>query len=681
MTTDLKTQLRSYFEDFEASLPTITAEEAREAGYVGLAAHRVRFRWAIALAAAAVVLVLVGGAALLFRGDGGVTPVVTEPPPTSPDVTGPPPIEPPVVSAERWQLVGTSVIQSAVGLLDVERTGSGLVAVGFDPGVDLLQDGVVLVSEDGFNWSRLAENDPALTAGTTLIEQVVEGGPGLVAVGGSCENDACESGLYPTVWTSTDGTAWTRISPGPADNPRPGGFAALTVTSHGYIAAGAIDEPVGDASVSLPAIWLSPDAADWSRVWEGETSGDASAGISGLAEGPDGVVVAVGSAPNDAGDPAGAVWVSSDGRTWERIDPNAPVFATEASIRSNVLMLDVTWGPNGFVAVGTDGGDRPAIWNSPDGRAWTRIDLTEQPFDGATSLSAVSPLGSGLIAAGPDGFVDGYPSPVTLWTSSDGRSWDRVLTLGEGWTQSVVVLDTAIAVAGQTVEGDGTSRFDYKAAVWLGPAFDVDAPPPDPLPPATESETPHAHVSTLARGVACEELATAGYSYAEAAIYWSLHGTPADLDRDANGIPCEGAFSSEDVADVFGPSQGLAVTFDWHLGGNIPFQAAGPAVDAGVMCPSGTAEFITNPPPKRPEAFHRWQDHITCDDGSGTFIVGADVFVSTDYEYGIWNIVGGSGAYATLEGGGTSLTGPITATSSGWGGDRLTGRITTNGSR
>jgi hypothetical protein len=89
MSTDLKTQLRSYFKDFDASLPTIAPDDAIRAQRLVPAVRRVRFGWAIALAAAVVVLVVVGGAALLMRPSADQQPVVTDPPqPTTPVPAG-----------------------------------------------------------------------------------------------------------------------------------------------------------------------------------------------------------------------------------------------------------------------------------------------------------------------------------------------------------------------------------------------------------------------------------------------------------------------------------------------------------------------------------------------------------------------------------------------------------------
>jgi len=261
---------------------------------------------------------------------------------------------------------------------------------------------------------------------------------------------------------------------------------------------------------------------------------------------------------------------------------------------------------------------------------------------------------------------------VTLWTSPDGSTWDRVHTIGPGNASSIVVTDAGIAVAGAIFEAD-----DSHAAVWVGPAFDPNAPPPDPLPssPPTTVEKPPAdlpEMGTLEEGHSCEELATLGYSYAQTVAYWMQYDMPADLDSDANGLPCEDAYPASDVTDVYGGPEAASVHFVSDLPART-FAATGPAVDAGIVCPTGTTEFTSGNSPTRQGATGRWQDRYTCDDGSGTFIIGADGFVTSgDADYGVWSIVSGTGKYESLRAGGGSKTSP---TGPGTWSDDMTGRL------
>jgi hypothetical protein len=397
-------------------------------------------------------------------------------------------------TVESWQRVGAQRMIASLELSDIASTESGLVAVGVKfSEIDHRPKGAIFTSEDGVTWKQRASMDPALKMGAMFLYGVTEGGPGLVAVGFGCE-DAQPCPLYATAWTSTDGTSWVRTPYDPAvfgeSETQNSAMMDVIETGGGLVAIGrfeywTIDEVGVEAGVTVhPAVWNSTDGVSWERSWEGEGSdvelsvfSDVHVGMYAVTGGVDGLV-AVGSILGDNDDPIAAVWTSPDGRAWERID------ATSAAFNSGTIMLDVTWGPGGFVAVGTEGGTEAAVWRSPDGRAWERIDTAVQPFDTTGSLSSVAALGSGFVALGPHlflgpGLFEGEEGWVTLWASADGSNWDRVHAMGEGYGSAVVVTDAVIAVAGLAVDPDTLTG---AAAVWVGPAFDPASPPPHPPP-------------------------------------------------------------------------------------------------------------------------------------------------------------------------------------------------------
>jgi hypothetical protein len=456
---------------------------------------RIRQGWLAA--AAAFIVVLVVGAVMVFLAGQGDEDVV-EPTTTTSAVpttitTIPPPPVPPMVDA--WQRVGGALMGPVVGTFDMTQMGSRLVVVGFDPGEDnYRQNGVIFASDDGINWTRLAEDDPALNLGAVLIYAVTDGGPGLVAVGMGCENEAEGCTPHATAWSSTDGTSWTRTP----DDPEVFGdtstvtsaMTGVADTSHGLVAVGSmeywtLDDEGGEELVTIhPTVWTSPDGITWERAWEGAgvavLPGDYAevyVYMDAVAEGPDGQLVAVGAVLDENGESVAAVWTSTNGQEWERVDPSAAPFA------SGTVMVDVIWGANGYIAVGTDAGSGVGIWRSLDGFTWTRIDATTQSFDATGSLVSVAALDSGYITVGPHAFIDiaGGGGWVTIWTSPDGLTWDRVHTIGEGYASAVVVADGGIAVSGGMAGAD-----NFHAAVWVGPLFDPAAPPADPGPPMPE---------------------------------------------------------------------------------------------------------------------------------------------------------------------------------------------------
>ncbi len=440
---------------------------------------------AIAVGAAIVVIVAVSVPILLSGGQDGTTTAATTAPPSAailPPTTIPPlPTTTLLPAPDLMQRVGADVMQPVVGLFAMAEFGSGLVAVGFDPGEeDLRQNGVIFVSSDGVTWARLAENDPALTLGGVLMYGITEGGPGLVAVGMGCEDDTAPCLSHPTVWTSVDGTEWSRSGAQPVVFGEGGAMLDVVVTDHGIVAVGSTMEAGSDETfLSRSAVWLSPDGTDWSRVWDGDPFDSEESifmpGIMAVVTDAAGLIVGVGTAENDLGESVAAVWVSADGQSWERVEPNSPVFGSDSG--DDVTMLDVTWGSAGFIAVGTVDGTEVAIWQSTDGRSWNRIETTEEAFGRMGTLSSVAALESGFVATGPHGFANRGERPVTLWTSPDGSTWSRVHVIGVGYAMSVVATDDTIAVAGG-MPGD----FNFHAAVWAGPAFDPDEPSPDPGP-------------------------------------------------------------------------------------------------------------------------------------------------------------------------------------------------------
>ena len=143
------------------------------------------------------------------------------------------------------------------------------------------------------------------------------------------------------------------------------------------IAVGNIDEISPDGTVGArPAAWFSEDGFEWSRVFDGDWVDNADVGVAGfhaVERTPDGLVVGVGSAENQAGDAVAAVWVSPDGESWERV--------ARESFASGTAIVDVAWGPRGLVAVGGIDGSEAAIWQSPDGYSWSRVDTAGQPFE------------------------------------------------------------------------------------------------------------------------------------------------------------------------------------------------------------------------------------------------------------------------------------------------------------
>jgi hypothetical protein len=275
-------------------------------------------------------------------------------------------------------------------IADVTVGGPGLVAVGRSSAVvgsDTYATAAVWTSADGFTWSRVAHDD-GVFGGTTgqpddifRMSAVTTGGPGLVAVGGrGGESDHVEmSGAYiadravGAVWTSVDGTTWSRV---PYDPSVFGQWdhhgAELSASMRDVTAGGPGLVAVGDVSRGYGpgngAVWTSADGISWTLAADRIEA----MGISGVTVGGPGLV-AVGVAmetppvsPDVAGSLMAAVWTSADGTTWARVPPQPEVLGGPGYQG----MSSVHPGGPGLVAIGD--ADGPAAWTSADGITWSR---------------------------------------------------------------------------------------------------------------------------------------------------------------------------------------------------------------------------------------------------------------------------------------------------------------------
>ena len=120
----------------------------------------------------------------------------------------------------------------------------------------------------------------------------------------------------------------------------------------------------------------------------------------------------------------GGAWHSTDGLAWEPATSIAELAVGDMIPTSGpeAGLVDVAWGPPGFVAVGIalENGAIGGAWHSGDGLTWTRSELPDSTLARPT---AVTWDGSSFIAVGA---VEEPGSPRgAAWLSADGRSWRR----------------------------------------------------------------------------------------------------------------------------------------------------------------------------------------------------------------------------------------------------------------
>ncbi len=303
----------------------------------------------------------------------------------------------------------------AQGMFDVVAAGPGLVALGHEEqGPDAgLVCGVVWTSPDGSQWTRVPEvgAEAGECGGSPGGTTVAAGGPGVVAMGPPST----------VVWTSRDGLSWQQHLGEPVAWMEQ--VVDVTAGGPGLVAVGVSRADTEDSSA---AVWTSPDGVTWTPVPEDEAvfGGKGSQLMMSVTQGGPGLV-----AVGIDRDSSAAVWTSPDGVTWTRVPDDEAVFGGEGSQH----MFGVTSGGPGLVAVGEDwtdtesGGGRAAVWTSPDGVTWTRVADDEAVFSVAgrnTSMGQVATLGSTLVATGialdPTG--GGAHQPLA-WSSADGVTW------------------------------------------------------------------------------------------------------------------------------------------------------------------------------------------------------------------------------------------------------------------
>jgi len=385
--------------------------------------RRSRLAPVLAFAGAALLILLaVGLPMLLMGGDTELPPVeesttvptttATTIPVTTVPVTVP--VEPSTTTSEApqavpppamtWERVPHQPIFEDATIFEVVEGGPGLVAVGALGDWNIFgtpslaeggAQGVVFVSSDGYEWERI--DSPAYVADTyTVIWGVATGPDGLIVAPGSYGNE-------DVFFLSTDGFAWDRVARQDVDSVASAGT--------GFIGFGEVPRDGGVGSDA--ALWRSTDGREWMRIEDdaflATEEDDWTVRIVSVTEGGPGIV-AIGHAGLSGGIGTGlpgvdrmAVWLSVDGTDWERLPDLNDTWAANISKDPETERLIVS---------GRE------IWISTDGYDWTKSE-TEYPPNQPTDAS-LAWAGARVVAAGPSG-------NLSLWVSGDrGDTWSRI---------------------------------------------------------------------------------------------------------------------------------------------------------------------------------------------------------------------------------------------------------------
>jgi TIR domain len=385
----------------------------------------------------------------------GETPTESEPP-TSPPASVSPTGVPPEPDALAWARVQSDLqVFGGPGQQVINRVtvfGTSLVAVGYeDQGEGA--DGAVWTSDDGESWRQ--PTVPSMSGdGEQVVGGIAERDGMLVAVGSDGEGDARDA----AAWTSTDGVEWA-----PADDPDAALAVAGDQAMRRVAAAGpgfvAVGYDVGDAAVwtFIAGVWRQEQhpsfgGAGDQQMWS----------VTGLGSDQ---VVAVGATQSEDGDLDAGAWFF-DGTDWRAA--TGP-FGGAGDQQMTMVIATET----GLVGAGFDGprGEYDAaVWTSTDGLEWSRVDAGPEVFggNGDQEIVGLAAWEAGLVAVGFDRSVDG--ANPAAWTSSDGSEWTRVPPdqlneVGDQRMKTVAVLGSRLVALGRESVED-----DVDAAAWVADA-------------------------------------------------------------------------------------------------------------------------------------------------------------------------------------------------------------------
>ncbi|MDH2429848.1 hypothetical protein [Sphaerisporangium sp. TRM90804] len=334
----------------------------------------------------------------------------------------------------------SGLTRSARDTTALVAAGDSFVAVGSVKG-----DAGIWTSPAGQNWKPV-DSSALGGAGRQSLNDVAHGPRGWLAVGSTTADSAF---VKPLLVASTDGRSWRPPPDSPALNAA-GRYAVVprvvAAGPEGYVLAGDDSGPGG----VVAALWFTADLRRYARAApQGLPAGGADVRIEDITATPEGYLAVGGS--GTAGRTSGVVWVSRDGLKWTAHKRVIPEGARSAALRRVSVRDDEV------VAVGTaltdKGVEQPfAAVSGDEGVTWQYSWL---PAGAPATVLDMTSSASGLVAVGS------YGAPATgdstVWTSEDGREWQRHALTGDGmtgdgaqWLGAIAVVDDRVVAVGRS---------------------------------------------------------------------------------------------------------------------------------------------------------------------------------------------------------------------------------------
>jgi hypothetical protein len=294
-------------------------------------------------------------------------------------------------------------------------------------------------SSDGSNWTRLSD-DGAFDAAHrrfVVLGFADDGSGGLVVVGDSFKQG---SPVAATAWHSSDGRKWIESS---VDFPANAEMIGLAGRPGTLVAGG------------NGVAWLSQDGTSWTMIAVPGAASYVPRAVRAWAGGF--VIVSVWSG---SGERKSAAWVSTDGRAWFQAAAPMTLFDVQDA---------VAYG-GGLVAVGSQTRSAaelatPTPKPTPTPVVSGKPKITPKPTPKPTPTPTSAPSGSGVPGASPTPAPT--PTPQTFevagtWSSPDGIYWFRGAMPGGPRNQSLEAVsqafDSLVAVGSEpgTIPGQDT---------------------------------------------------------------------------------------------------------------------------------------------------------------------------------------------------------------------------------
>lgn len=164
-------------------------------------------------------------------------------------------------------------------------------------------------------------------------------------------------------------------------------------------------------AVIASLIYSSPDGSSWTEVADLDPTGRSSAHAADICAAPGEGAVVIGTQRGTKSAYTRPVAWTGSGQTWREVEIAEDAYGTLDSCGTSAGTTLVT----GTVSDSPTIAGNPAMWTSPDGIAWTAVDIPE-----GASIKDIVAVDGGFMGRGS---LDG---DFVVWFSPDGRSWTSV---------------------------------------------------------------------------------------------------------------------------------------------------------------------------------------------------------------------------------------------------------------